>query len=182
MSFIKRFVYPLIFVVGIRIISSIIYNSSSALSPGILRDILIGFFGPVTFLSLWFFAFVGPPIAYFRGALFFERLIIAFINPVMWIIDVEIDISCQFSGIEMIYFFFLPWTFGIMCVTCFEFSISELVCRFFHKRKKAEPVRVLHPGVLILLVVGLAGTYIGLIRGQEWVYTVVHHYAEHFLK
>ncbi|MBW2366048.1 MAG: hypothetical protein JRF25_13630, partial [Deltaproteobacteria bacterium] len=117
LGFIKRFIFPLILVVAIRVISSVIYNSSSALPVGLVRDLLINTFGPITFFSLWFFAFIGPPIAYFRGATFIERLIVAFINPVMWIISIESKIACQFSGIEMVYFFFLPWTFGIMCVT-----------------------------------------------------------------
>ncbi len=181
MNFIKRFIFPLILVVAIRVISSVIYNSSSALPVGVARDLLINTFGPITFFSLWFFAFVGPPIAYFRGATFFERIIIAFINPVLWIISIESNVSCQFSGIEMVYFFFLPWTFGIMCVTLFEFSISEIVCRYIHKKRFKETVSVFHPGVLTLMVSGLVGTYVGLIKGQEWVYLVVHHYASHFL-
>lgn len=177
----RRFIFPLILVVSIRIISSLIYNSSSALGPGIIRTILIGTFGPITFFSLWFFAFVGPPIAYFRGASFIERLIIAFINPVLWVISVESQLACQFSGIEMVYFFFLPWTFGIICVTLLEFSIAEIVCRFIHKKRFKEIVSVFHPVVLIFLFAGVTGTYVGLIKGQEWVYTVVHHYAAHFL-
>ena len=181
MNFTNRFIFPLLFVVSIRVISSVIYHSSSALPVGFLRDILINSFGPITFLSLWFFAFVGPPIAYFRGATFIERCIIAFINPVMWIACVEAQLACQFSGIEMVYFFFLPWTFGIMCVTLFEFSISEIVCRYVHKRRFKETVSVFHPGVITLLVAGLLGTYVGLIKGQEWVYMVVHHYSKYFL-
>ena len=181
MNYIKRFIFPLIFVVSVRVISSLIYNTSSSLPPGLFRMLLINTFGPITFFSLWFFAFVGPPLAYFRGASFIERLIIAFINPVMWIISVESKLACQFSGIEMIYFFFLPWTFGIMCVTLLEFSISEIVCRYVHKKRFNDIVTVFHPGVLILLTSGLAGTYVGLIKGQEWVYMVVHHYAKHFL-
>ncbi|MBW2181219.1 MAG: hypothetical protein JRG81_12770, partial [Deltaproteobacteria bacterium] len=173
LGFIKRFIFPLILVVAIRVISSVIYNSSSALPVGLVRDLLINTFGPITFFSLWFFAFIGPPIAYFRGATFIERLIVAFINPVMWIISIESKIACQFSGIEMVYFFFLPWTFGIMCVTLFEFSISEIICRFIHRQRFKEIVSVFHPAVLILLFTGLLGTYVGLIKGQEWVYMVV---------
>ena len=181
MNFTKRFIYPLVFVVTIRLISSFLYHFSSALPVGLLRDLLINTFGPITFFSLWFFAFVGPPIAYFRGASFAERLIIAFINPVMWVMCVESQLACQFSWIEMVYFFFLPWTFGIMCVTLLEFSISEIICRWIHKQKIKEPVTVFHPGVVAMLVLGITGTYVGLIKGQEWVYMVVHHYSSHFL-
>ena len=181
MNFTKRFVYPLVFVVAIRIISSFIYHASSDLPVGLIRDLLINTFGPITFFSLWFFAFVGPPIAYFRGASFIERLIVAFVNPVMWIVCVESQIACQFSGIELVYFFFLPWTFGIMCVTLLEFSISEIVCRLVQKIKFKEIVPVLPPAIIMTLCAGLLGTYVGLIKGQEWVYMIVHHYAAHFL-
>lgn len=181
LNFLRRFILPLIFVVSVRLISSFVYHASSGLPPGLIRTLLINTFGPITFISLWFFAFVGPPIAYFRGAAFIERFIIAFINPVMWVICVEAQLACQFTGIEMIYFFFLPWTFGIMCVTLLEFSISEIVCKVVHRKKYKDPVPVFHPGVLLLLVSGLAGTYVGLIKGQEWVYRVVHHYSKHFL-
>jgi len=177
-----RFIIPLITVVAFRQVSSLIYNSASALSPGVFRDVIIGTAGPLTFISLWFFAFVGPPWAYFRGAFFIERLIIAFANPVIWILMIDADIACQFSGVERIYFFFLPWTFGIMCVTCVEFSISEIICRAIRKFRTRERVAVLHFGILLMLSGGLVGTYFGLIKGQEWVYMVVHHYAQHVLQ
>jgi hypothetical protein len=180
-SFTKRFLFPLFFVVGFKLVAGFGYDWSSTLPPGAMKNILIHIFGPATFFSLWFFAFVGPPLAYWLGASFWERLIVAFANPVIWVASVEAKVSCQFSGIEMVYFFFLPWTFGIMCVTCVEFSISELVCRLVHRMRKDARVMVLHPGVLLILIAGLAGTYLGLIKGQEWVYMIVHHYAENFL-
>ncbi|MEN8244776.1 MAG: hypothetical protein ABFS43_07730 [Thermodesulfobacteriota bacterium] len=179
-NFLQRFILPLILVVGIRQISSLVYNCASALSPGIFREVVIGTSGPLTFFSLWFFAFIGPPLAYFRGAHFIERLVIAFANPVIWILMIDREIACQFSGIERIYFFFLPWTFGIMCVTCVEFSIAELICRGIHKYKLHDRVKLFSPIVLLMLVGGLVGMYFGLIKGQEWVYMVVHHYAQYF--
>lgn len=182
-GFIKSFIVPLVIVVGIMVISAIIYHSASGLTPGPFRDLLINVFGPLLFISIWFFPLVGPPLAYFRGALFIERLIIAFANPVIWVVRNESMVVCQFSGVEMIYFLFLPWFFGIICVTLFLFSVSELVCRTIHKiiDPKDEDVKIFHPAIIILLILGLAGTYMGLIKGQEWVYMVVHHYAAHFL-
>jgi len=179
-SFAQRFVLPLILVVGVREVSRLVYNAASDLAPGIFRDALIGTAGPVTFLSLWFFAFIGPPLAYFRGAHFIERLVIAFANPLIWILMIDREIACQFSGIERIYFFFLPWTFGIMCVTCVEFSLAEIVCRAIHRYKHGGLVTVFQPVVLLMLAGGLVGMYFGLIKGQEWVYMVVHHYAQYF--
>ena len=177
----KRFIVPLAFVVGVWAISRYAYEAAGALPPDVVRTTLINVFGPLLFISVWFFAFVGPPWAYIRGATFLERFIIAFANPVIWFARVESRVACQFSTVEMIYFFFLPWTFGLMCVTFFELGVSEVVCRTIHKIKAPREVRIFHPLVLIFLIGGLAGTYIGLIKGQEWVYTVVHHYAEHFL-
>lgn len=179
-NFVQRFIIPLFLVVGIRQVSRLVYNAAGALPPGILRDMVINTAGPLTFVSLWFFAFVGPPLAYFRGAGFIERLVIAFANPLIWILMIDREIACQFSGIERIYFFFLPWTFGIMCVTLVEFAVAELICRGVHAVKYQERVRVFSPVVLLMLAAGLVGVYLGLIKGQEWVYMVVHHYAQHF--
>jgi hypothetical protein len=179
-SIVQRFVIPLILVVGIREVSRLAYNAASALSPGIFRDVVIGTTGPLTFFSLWFFALIGPPLAYFNGARFIERLIIAFANPLIWILMIDHDIACQFTGIERVYFFFLPWTFGIMCVTCVAFSLAEIVCRAVHRYKNKGDVTVFQPVVLLMLVGGLVGMYFSLIKGQEWVYLVVHHYAQYF--
>ena len=181
LSVTRRFVWPLVILVGIRILSSFTYHASSGLAPGLLRDVLINVSGPTTFVILWFGALIGPPIVYFRGGSILERLLIAFINPVMWVACVLAQVACQFKGIELLYFFFLPWTFGIMCVTGLLFSLAEFACRALHKRKWPQDVRVFHPGVLALMAVSLTGTYIGLIKGQEWVYLVVHHYASHIL-
>ena len=93
---------------------------------------------------------------------------------------IDREIACQFSDIERIYFFFLPWTFGIMCITCVAFSLAEIACRVVHKSKLQGPVTVFQPMVMLMLTGGLVGTYFGLIKGQEWVYMVVHHYAQYF--
>ncbi len=178
---VRRFVFPLMLVIGINLVAGWIYDASALMNPGMLREVLISVFGPLLFISLWFFAFVGPPLAYYLGATLWERLLIAFANPVIWVVSVEAKIACQFCAAEMVYFFFLPWTFGVICVTCIEFSLSDLVCRFWHRRKVDESVKVFHPGVISLLVVGLAGTYAGLIKGQEWVYFIVHLYKSQFL-
>lgn len=178
----QRFVIPLIIVTGIMVVSSLIYHGSTDLEPGLLRTVVKDISGFIMFASIWFFGFVGPPIAYFRNASFFERFIIAFANPVIWLIRMALSVSCQFSTIEMVYFFFLPWTFGIVCVTLFELSVSELVCRFIDYKKGNSSVKIFHPVIVVLLIVGLTGIYFGLIRGQEWSYMVVHHYSEHFLK
>lgn len=181
LSLMRRFIWPLVIIVGIRIGFSVVYHASSSLSPGLLRDFLINTSGPVTFVFLWFAALIGPPIVYFLGGSFFERLMVAFVNPIVWVATVLAQVACQFTGIELVYFFFLPWTFGIMCVTGLLLALAELVCRTLHKRKRPQKVRVFHPGILVLLIICLTGTYFGLIKGQEWVYMVVHHYAKYAL-
>lgn len=178
---VRRFVLPLVLVVGINLIAGWIYDTAALMQPGALRSGLISVFGPLLFISLWFFAFVGPPLSYYFGATFRERLVIAFANPVIWIASVESKIACQFCATEMLFFFFLPWTFGIVCVTCVEFSLSDLVCRFIHNRRTPGSVRIFHPGVISILVAGLAGMTGSLIKGQEWVYFIVHLYQNYFI-
>ncbi len=177
----KRFLLPLVLVVAIRQLSILVYASAASLPPGPLRNILIEIFGPLGFFSLWFFAFLGPSLAYYLGAKVWERVIIAFANPIIWIVSVESRVVCQYQGIELVYFLLLPWLFGILCVTCVEFSLAELACRMIHRVRTREPVRIMVVPVWILLVLGGAGTYLGLIKGQEWVYMVVHHYARYVL-
>jgi len=179
---VSRFLFPLLLVVGVNLIAGSIYDASSGLGPGILRDLLINVFGPLTFISLWFFAFLGPPIAYFRGATALERTIVAFANPVIWVVSVEAKVCCQYSPAELVYFFLLPWTFGIICVTCVEFSLAELTCRLVQKKRQLLTSRIFHPALITLFVFGTTGTYIGLIKGQEWVYFVVHHYTSNFIR
>ena len=121
-SFVKRFIVPLAIVVGIMVISSVIYHMAGGyMGPGSTRDSLIGIFGPLMFLSIWFFALVGPSIGFFMGATFIERFIIAFANPVIWVARMESMVACQFSPVEMVYLFLLPRFLGIMCVTLFLF-------------------------------------------------------------
>ena len=177
----KRFFLPLIVAVGTLTLSGAIYHGAAGMTPGTARNALIGTFGPLRFGSIWFFAFIGPPLAYRLGAGFIERLIIAFANPIIWIVQVELKLACQFTGVELVYFLFLPWLFGLVCVTLLEFSISELACRAVHRRFSGQSIRVFHPVVVLFLAAGLSGLYVGLIRGQDWVYTVVHHYAAHAL-
>jgi hypothetical protein len=178
---IKRFIIPLGIVVGIMVLASLIFHGARTLAPGTIRTVLLWTFGPIMFISIWLFGFVGTPIAYFSGARFIERLVVAFANPVIWVARMMAKVSCQFGPVELVYFFFLPWTFGIVCMTLLEFSISETVCRAIDRRRPAS-VRVFSPVVLVLLLLGLTGTYFGFIRGQEWVYMIVHNYALHFIQ
>jgi hypothetical protein len=180
-SFARRFLLPFSLCVVTFVLAGAVYHGAAGLDPGPLRSRLIHLFGPVLFASIWLFAFVGPPLAYVLGAGLAERLVIAFANPVIWIVQVESRLACQFTAAERVYFLFFPWLFGLICVTLFEFSLSELICRTIHRRRAGAGVRVFHPVVLVCLVAGVAGLYFGLIRGQEWVYMVVHHYAEHVL-
>ena len=181
-GFLQSFIVPLLVMVGLMVVAGLIYHGAARLDPGSFRTFLINVFGPVLFFSIWFSPILGVPLSYFRGALQIERIVIAFINPVIWIVRNELMVACQFSGVELVYFVFLPWFFGVICVTLFLFSVMEIVCRFIHRKKEPEdPPRVLPVGIIITLVLGLSGTYVGMIRAQEWVYFVVHHYATHFL-
>lgn len=181
-GFVHRFIIPLLAAVGTMTVSSLIYHGSSGMEPGAARNIIKDVSGGVMFLSLWFFAFIGPAMAYFRGASFMERIVVAYANPVIWLVRMASTVSCQFSAVEMVYFFFLPWTFGAVCVTLFEFSVSDILCRALDRRRGTPGVRVMHPLVISLLLLGAAGVYFGLIRGQEWAYVVVNHYADHFVR
>ncbi|HSV95376.1 MAG TPA: hypothetical protein VLM75_00425 [Spirochaetota bacterium] len=176
-----RFIIPLLVALGTLAVSSVIYHGSTSMTPGVLRTVIKDVSGAVMFVSIWFFAFVGPPIAYFRGASFIERIAVAFANPLVWLFRMALTVSCQFNAIEMVYFFFLPWTFGVVAVTLFAFSIAETLCRCIDRRRGAL-IKALHPGVLALFLAGAAGVYFGLIRGQEWAYAVVNHYADHFIR
>jgi len=178
---VRRFIVPLVIGVGIMAVASLGFPGARLLSPGTVRTVLLWIFGPLMFISIWFFGFVGTPIAYFSGARLIERLIVAFANPVIWIVRMLGKVSCQFGPIELVYFFFLPWTFGLVCMTLVEFSVSDLVCRAIDRRR-GSAVRIFSPVVLVLLLLGLIGTYFGFVRGQEWVYMIVHSYALNFLQ
>ncbi len=177
----RRFIIPLLVALGTLAVSSAVYHGSTPMTPGTLRAVVKDLSGAAMFFSIWFFAFIGVPMAYFRGASFVERLAVAFANPLVWLVRMALTVSCQFSAIEMVYFFFLPWTFGVVAVTLFEFSIAEMMSRWIDRRRGAG-TRVFHPAVLSLLAAGAAGVYFGLIRGQEWAYVVVNHYADHFIR
>ena len=179
---VKRFFIPLAALIGLWAVSCAVYEGAAgSLPPGGLRTALVALFAPLLFLSVWGAGFIGPIFGYLRGATFPERALLAFANPLIWITRVEARVACQFSAVELVYFLFLPWIFGLVCVTCFELGLSELACRFVHRRRAPGSARISHPVVWLLIVGGLAGTYLGLIRGQEWVYGVVHHYAVHAL-
>ncbi|MFH1135977.1 MAG: hypothetical protein V1816_07810 [Pseudomonadota bacterium] len=181
-SFAGRFLLPLTLCVGVMLISGFFYHSAPDMARGPVRTVMVEVFGPLLFLSIWFFPLVGPPLAFFGGASFPERMIIAFANPVIWIARMEALVACQYTPLELVYFFFLPWTFGNVCVTLALFSLAEFSCRIVAVGTGRAPgLKILAPGVLLMLVLGGVGLYFGLIRGQEWVYLVVHHYAAHVL-
>ncbi|MGV7928075.1 MAG: hypothetical protein AB2L13_04055 [Spirochaetota bacterium] len=95
----SRFLIPLLVALGTLTASSLVYHGSTAHGP---RDASHRREGrsPARSCSSpsGFFAFIGPPLAYFRGASFIERAVVAFANPLVWLVRMALSVSCQFTA------------------------------------------------------------------------------------
>jgi hypothetical protein len=181
-SGILRFVILLAIVIAVMTVTSLTYGYSSQMAAGPIRGIVSGISTVVLFMSIWLPGFVWVPVAFLLGLSPGERFVIGIANPVIWITRMCISVACQFTAVEILYFLLLPWTFGAMNNALLQFSLTEMACRFIVNRKKDVYVRALHPGLALLAAASTAGLYFGLVRGQEWVYMIVNHYADNFIR
>ncbi len=78
----------------------------------------------------------------------------AFANPLVALVRMALSVSSQFNVVEMVYFFFLPWTFGWWR---YALRISPRVRARAIDRGAGNDARVLHPAVISLLAAGMAG-------------------------
>ncbi|MGV7928074.1 MAG: hypothetical protein AB2L13_04050 [Spirochaetota bacterium] len=70
----------------------------------------------------------------------------------------------------------------MVAVTLFEFAVAELACRAIDRRRGNRRTGAPSGRNLAPFAAGVAGVYFGLIKGQEWAYVVVNHYADHFVR
>ncbi len=170
-SFLRRFVVPVGTMLVLMLVLLVVYNHAWWIGSPAVKTILAWASGVPLFLLLYFSAVVLYPVIYFRGGGPLERIAGSFIPQAAWWLKEMYLAGAYFTLPETMYYglsqVFLMAFAGNVAVM----GAAELVCRFFARRRTAR-VRVVTPGPVAAMAVGLAGIYFMALYGggEPWFY------------
>jgi hypothetical protein len=167
MSFGKRFLKPVIFVLLTLLVSNTAYFYLSwQISHPTLRAIFALVSSAVLFISIGFGAVYIYPVAYFRGAGIGERIIACLITPIIWNIKEMVRVSEFFTvgetlyyGLNTVFILSIFGAFGLM-------GLCELICRWRAGKRGGESIRILSAAPIVSMIMGLAALYVCLLWGM----------------
>ena len=181
-SFVRRFVYPVAVVVGILVISKVLYEYSWYLDNDTLHQGIAFVSGAVHVLILWLGSLIIYPWAFVKGASIKERVVACFIPPVAWTIGEIIRVTEFFTLGESLYYG-LNSQFLVSCaMTVFLMGLLELICRRWLKTQIGTASKVVSIGPILAMLAGIGGIYVFLIWGVgvHWFYVYQQGYKALF--
>jgi hypothetical protein len=181
LSFLRRFVVPVGAMLVLMVILLVVYNHGWWIGSPVVKMIVAWGSGVPLFLLLYFSAVVLYPVIYFRGGGPVERVVGSFIPQAAWWLKEMYLAGAYFTLPETLYYglgqVFLVAFAGNVAVM----GAAELVCRAV-ARRRAGRGRVVSPGPVAALVVGLAGIYFMALYGggEPWFYVYQEGYKALF--
>ena len=182
-SYIGRVFVPILVILGVMVVSTLIYDLSRGIANPIFHKIMAHSGAVFMFLSIWMGALFANTMAFFRGASFGERMLVCLATPVIWCAKV----LSSFIGIYSIpeFFFLLLHHFILGCplVALLCMGISEIWCRMIARKKSpARPIRVFAlDNSLLLLISFVLVTLMLWNGGHSYYYLYMDAYARLFL-
>lgn len=182
-SFFRRVVFPIVFVMGVMIVSINVYNISRYVENCSLHLILSSTGAIFMFLSIWLGALFGNTIAFFRGATFGERLIVCLAPPLVWCAKIIFDFIGIFSVGEYFFLAFHHFILGCPLVALLCMGISEIWCRIITRKKSGySPTRVFALSNSLVLVISFTLVFLMLWNGgHAYYYLYMDMYTKLFL-
>ena len=150
----RRFFYPVFIIFLIMSISWTVYNIAWRIGNPAIHQTLATITGTLLFLSVTFGTLFIYPVAYFRGASLKERILASLINPFLWATKENLRLLISFSFSESLYYYLNPLNIWLLCGLVAQMGIAEIFCRHLLK-KRGEAVRVLAPGPISAIIIGL---------------------------
>jgi hypothetical protein len=137
-SLFRRMFFPVIIVIGTMIISMNLYNFSRFIDNRNLHTIVAGVSSLFMFLSIWLGALFGNTLSFFRGAGFWERLMVCMAAPCAWYVKVLYDFFGIYSTGEFLFLFLHHLILGVPVVAVLCMGLSDIWCRAIFKRRSGD--------------------------------------------
>jgi len=128
-TMLRRVFFPASIAFIMMIISTSAYNFTTEIQPGILKNLIVYTSAILMFLSIWLGPLFVNTLAFFRGAVFSERVLASLITPAAWIIYTYTFFIGIFSPGELAFLMLHPFILGNIGVNLLCIGISELICR-----------------------------------------------------
>jgi hypothetical protein len=163
-SFSSRFMVPAGSMLLLLAALLLIYNNAWRIdSPG-LKALLASASGVPLFWLLYFSAVVVYPLVYFQGGKTWERIAASFVPQAAWWLKEMYLAGAYFTFAETLYYGLSPVFLVAFAGNVAVMGAAELVCRILAGRRGVR-VRVLTPGPVAAIVIGLAGVFFMALYG-----------------
>jgi hypothetical protein len=123
------------------------------------------------FLSIWLGALFGNTLSFFRGASFWERLIVCLATPCAWYVKVLYDFLGIYSTGEFLFLFLHHLILGVPVVAILCMGLSDIWCRSIYRRRAGDKsVKVFALSNTVTLITGILLTVFMLWNGGHTYY------------
>ena len=182
-SFIRRAVLPAASVLGVMIISTIVYDLSRHIESRVLHLFLANASAFFMFLSIWLGAFFANTMAFFRGASFAERLLVCLATPVVWCAKILAGFWGIYAAGEFLFLLLHHFIIGCPLVALLCMGLSEIWCRIIVRRKTGDQsIKVFALSNSALLMVSFTAVCLMLWNGgHSYYYLYMDLYTRLFL-
>ena len=182
-SLARRVLFPVALVMGIMVMSSLLYDQSRSLENSFLHRLLAHAGAAGLFVSIWLGAFIAHPVAFFGGAGYAERFLAALATPVFWSATVLTRFVGIFSPGEFAFLFLHHLVLGAPVVALLCAALSEVLCRAVLRRRTGNrTIRIWTRPNLIALALGLSLVVAMLWKGgHTYYYWYMDLYSKLFL-
>ena len=167
----RRFIFPILLVVGVMLFSTNLYHDSRHIEDHALHLVVSHTSAVFIFLSVWLGALFGNTLAFFRGASFSERMIVCLVPSLFRCALVLYDFFGIYSTSEFFFLFFHHVIIGCPLVALLCMGISEIWCRIIARRKTGDrAIRVFALNNTLVLVISLVCVVAMLWNGGHYYY------------
>ena len=153
-NFRSRSAAPTLTVFAIALISFIAYFGSRHVDNDFIHQSLAAIFGTTYFLSIAFGALFIYTTAYIRGASLYERIILCFIVPFLWMSKEVLRLTESHPLIECLYYYFNPLNIWLVSLIVMEIGAATLLARFI-LRRRGEMVHGSRTGPLLAIMISI---------------------------
>lgn len=179
----QRFLLPVVAGLALMLGTLLIYNASWRINNDALHQWMAFLTGLGHIAILMGGSLIIYPIAFFRGASPWERVIACLVIPVFWSVTEVIRVTEFFTLSESLYYALNSQFIVYLACASLQMGLCEIICRWWIRRSGGAPLRVVPLGAVISILAGAVGVYVVLIwgGGVHWFYIYQQGYKALFL-
>ena len=159
----KRYIYPVLLVLLVAVISHLGYFGSRHVSTDMIRQLMAKIFGATYFLSIAFGPLYIFTTAYVHGLSLTGRILLSFVVPFAWMSKEVLRLTESHPFVECLYWYLNPLNVWLVSLTILEMGLATLIARTLLGRR-GQPIKV----VTMAPIGVILGSLVFVVSAYAW--------------